>query len=91
MGNTHLIPLTVTPEEPNSVSLEAIREGDSFLASEKKDVLTMLPILSQRRWSNERVNRRNGHQTKRRHSLSAQAAMKNCLDEHLSSKALDSR
>ncbi len=36
MGNTHLIPLTVTPEEPNSVSLEAIREGDSFLASGKK-------------------------------------------------------
>lgn len=52
MGNTHRIALTFAPEEPNSESLEAIREGDVFLASGKKDVLTILPFLSQRQWNN---------------------------------------
>lgn len=46
MVNTHRIALTFAPEEPNSESLEAIREEDAFLASGKKDVLTMVPILS---------------------------------------------
>lgn len=36
MVNTRRIPLTFAPEEPNSESLEAIREGDSFLSSGKK-------------------------------------------------------
>ena len=36
MVNTHRIPLTFAPEETNSESLEAIREGDAFLASGKK-------------------------------------------------------
>ena len=36
MVNTHRIPLTFAPEEPNAESLEAIREGDAFLASGKK-------------------------------------------------------
>lgn len=58
MVNTHRIALTFAPEEPNSESLEAIREEDAFLASGKKDVLTMVPILSWRQWSNERADRR---------------------------------
>ena len=58
MVNTHRIPLTFAPEEPNAESLEAIREGDAFLRLAKKDVLTMAPILSLRRWHNEHVNRR---------------------------------
>lgn len=33
MVNTRRIPLTFAPEEPNSESLAAIREGDAFLAS----------------------------------------------------------
>ena len=37
MVNTRRIPLTFAPEEPNAESLEAIREGDAFLASGKKD------------------------------------------------------
>lgn len=36
MVNTHRIPLTFAHEVPNSESLEAIREGDAFLASGKK-------------------------------------------------------
>lgn len=36
MVNTHRIPLTFAPEEPSAESLEAIREGDTFLASGKK-------------------------------------------------------
>ena len=36
MVNTHRIPLTFAPEEPNDESLAAIREGDSFMASGKK-------------------------------------------------------
>lgn len=35
MVNTRRIPLTFAPEEPNAESLEAIREGDAFLASDK--------------------------------------------------------
>ena len=34
-ANSQRIPLTFAPEEPNSESLEAIREGDAFLASGK--------------------------------------------------------
>ena len=33
MVNTRRIPLTFSPEEPNEESLEAIAEGDAFLAS----------------------------------------------------------
>lgn len=33
MVNTRRIPLTFAPEEPNAESLEAICEGDAFLAS----------------------------------------------------------
>lgn len=36
MVNTHRIPLTFAPEEPNIETQEAIREGDAFLASGKK-------------------------------------------------------
>ena len=36
MVNTRRIPLTFAPEEPNVESLEAIREGDAFLVSDKK-------------------------------------------------------
>lgn len=36
MINTGRIPLTFAPEEPNAESIEAIREGDVFLASGKK-------------------------------------------------------
>lgn len=36
MVNTRRIPLTFAPEEPNAESLEAIHEGDAFLASGKK-------------------------------------------------------
>ena len=36
MVNTHRIPLAFAPEEPNAESLDAIREGDAFLASGKK-------------------------------------------------------
>lgn len=36
MVNTRRIPLTFAPEEPNAESLDAIREGDVFLASGKK-------------------------------------------------------
>lgn len=35
MVNTRRIPLTFAPEEPNVESLEAIAEGDAFLASGK--------------------------------------------------------
>ncbi len=35
MVNTHRIPLTFAPEEPNDESLAAIAEGDRFLSSEK--------------------------------------------------------
>lgn len=35
MVNTRRIPLTFAPEEPNDESLEAIAEGDEFLASGK--------------------------------------------------------
>lgn len=35
MVNTPRIPLTFKPAEPNAESLEAIAEGDSFLASGK--------------------------------------------------------
>lgn len=35
MVNTRRIPLTFAPEEPNAESLEAIAEGDAFLASGK--------------------------------------------------------
>lgn len=45
MVNTHRIPLTFAPEEPNSESLEAIREGDAFLASGKKGRFDNLAIL----------------------------------------------
>lgn len=58
MFNTHRIALTFAPEEPNSESLEAIREGAAFLTSGKKDVLTMVAILSQRRWNNEHADHR---------------------------------
>ena len=40
MVNTHRIPLTFAPEEPNDESLEAIREGNAFLASGKKGRFT---------------------------------------------------
>ena len=33
---SHCIPLSLAPEEPNAESVEAIREGDAFLASGKK-------------------------------------------------------
>ena len=33
MVNTHRIPLAFAPEEPNGESLEAVAEGDAFLAS----------------------------------------------------------
>lgn len=36
MVNTRRIPLTFAPEQPNRESLEAIREGDSFLTSGKE-------------------------------------------------------
>ena len=36
MVNTRRIPLTFAPEEPNAESLEAIREGDAFLSSDKE-------------------------------------------------------
>ena len=36
MVNTHRIPLTFAPEEPNAESLEAVHEGDVFLASGEK-------------------------------------------------------
>ena len=35
MVNTRRIPLTFAPEEPNIDSMDAIREGDAFLASGK--------------------------------------------------------
>lgn len=35
MVNTHRIPLTFAPEEPNDESQQAIAEGDAFLASGK--------------------------------------------------------
>lgn len=35
MVNTRCIPLTFAPEEPNQETLEAITEGDKFLASGK--------------------------------------------------------
>lgn len=40
MVNTRRIPLTFAPEEPNAESLEAIREGDAYLASGKKGHFT---------------------------------------------------
>ena len=40
MVNTYRIPLTFAPEEPNDESLEAIREGNAFLASGKKGRFT---------------------------------------------------
>lgn len=40
MVNTRRIPLTFAPEEPNDESLEAIREGDAFLASGKEGRFT---------------------------------------------------
>lgn len=40
MVNTHRIPLTFAPEDPNTESLEAIREGDAFLASGNKGRFT---------------------------------------------------
>lgn len=40
MVNTRRIPLTFAPEEPNTESLEAIDEGDVFLASGKKGRFT---------------------------------------------------
>lgn len=40
MVNTRRIPLTFAPEEPNEESLEAITEGDAFLASGKKGRFT---------------------------------------------------
>lgn len=40
MVNTHRIPLTFAPDEPNAESLEAIREGDAFLASGKEGRFT---------------------------------------------------
>lgn len=36
MVNTHRIPLTFAPEEPNDASVAAIREGDAFLSSGKE-------------------------------------------------------
>ena len=36
MVNTHRIPLTFAPEEPNLESVEAIAEGDRFLSSGQK-------------------------------------------------------
>lgn len=36
MVNTRRIPLAFAPEKPNAESLEAISEGDAFLASGKK-------------------------------------------------------
>ena len=36
MVNTHRIPLTFVPEEPNSESSVAIREGNAFLSSGKE-------------------------------------------------------
>ena len=36
MVNTRRIPLTFAPEEPNAESLEAIAEGNAFLASGNK-------------------------------------------------------
>lgn len=36
MVNTRRIPLTFAPEEPNEESVEAIGEGDAFLASGKE-------------------------------------------------------
>ncbi len=36
MVNTRRIPLTFAPEEPNAESIEAIREGNAFLASGEK-------------------------------------------------------
>ena len=36
MVNTHRIPLTFAPEEPNDESLEAIAEGDAFLANGRR-------------------------------------------------------
>lgn len=36
MVNTRRIPLTFVPEEPNAESLEAIREGNAFLESDKE-------------------------------------------------------
>ena len=35
MDNTHRIPLTFAPEEPNAESADAIAEGNAFLASGK--------------------------------------------------------
>lgn len=40
MVNTHCIPLTFAPEEPNAESSETIREGDTFLVSGKEDRFT---------------------------------------------------
>ncbi len=40
MVNTRCIPLTFVSEEPNAESLEAIHEGDAFLASGKKGRFT---------------------------------------------------
>lgn len=40
MVNTHRIPLTFAPEDPNTESLESIREGDAFLASGNKGRFT---------------------------------------------------
>lgn len=40
MVNTHRIPLTFAPEEPNDESLEAIAEGDAFLSSGKEGRFT---------------------------------------------------
>ena len=40
MVNTHRIPLTFAPEEPNDESQKAIREGNAFLASGKKGRFT---------------------------------------------------
>lgn len=36
MVNTRRIPLTFVPEEPNAESVEAIHDGDAFLASGKE-------------------------------------------------------
>ena len=44
MVNTHRIPLTFAPEEPNAESLEAFARGTLFLHLAKKDALTMAPI-----------------------------------------------
>lgn len=40
MVNTHRISQTFTPEEPNAESLDAIREGDAFLASGREGRFT---------------------------------------------------